>query len=110
MELGVGVIMPRAMHRQTANPRNLFEVCRALVSPSMHDFERPAIETKLSGQRLRTIGVTEMCSRCGSLQPRHELHVVELGVTVRDVDVPDSEWVCIDSQSCVLARIFLDLT
>jgi hypothetical protein len=53
--------------------------------------------------------VTEVCSRCGSVIPRYALQVVELRVSVPDADLPESVWVCVDGQACVLSRIFPDL-
>jgi hypothetical protein len=64
--------------------------------------------SKPRGLVLRTLGVTEVCSRCGSTKPRYAMQLVELRVSVPDVDLPETMWVCIDGQSCVLSRIFPD--
>jgi hypothetical protein len=37
------------------------------------------------------------------------MRVVEVAVLVPNGDMPDSMWVCVDGQSCMLSRTFPDL-
>jgi hypothetical protein len=75
----------------------------------MQDSDPTSDETKPPGHGLRTSEVIEMCSRCGTSRPRRSMKVVELSVLVPVDEYPEGMWVCVDDQSCILARTFPDL-
>jgi len=66
-------------------------------------------DTNPLGRELRTKVVMEPCARCGVARPRRTMKVVELPVLDLEYDVPDSLWVCVDGQACMLMRAFPDL-